>query len=51
MYKGKKITLAERQHAAVAHLGERLTTSQEGAFDATLPLYITDEIQTDGISA
>jgi len=51
MYKGKKTTLAERQHAAVAHLGERLTTSQEGAFDATLPLYITDEIQTDGISA
>jgi hypothetical protein len=38
MYKGKKITLAERQHAAVAHLGEQLTTSQEGAFDATLPL-------------
>jgi len=25
-------------HAAVAHLGEQLTTSQEGAFDATLPL-------------
>ena len=38
MYKGKKITLAERQQAAVAHLGEQLTTSQEGAFDATLPL-------------
>ena len=26
------------KHAAVAHLGEQLTTSQEGAFDATLPL-------------
>jgi hypothetical protein len=25
-------------NAAVAHLGEQLTTSQEGAFDATLPL-------------
>jgi hypothetical protein len=25
-------------YAAVAHLGEQLTTSQEGAFDATLPL-------------
>ena len=39
MYKGEKITLAERQiNAAVAHTGERLTTSQEGAFDSTLPL-------------
>lgn len=39
MYKGKKITLAERQiNAAVAHTGEQLTTSQEGAFDSTLPL-------------
>lgn len=27
------------KHAAVAHLGEQLTTSQEGAFDSTLPLY------------
>lgn len=39
MYKGEKISLAERrENAAVAHLGEQLTTSQEGAFDATLPL-------------
>ena len=39
MYKGEKITLAERQiNAAVAHTGEQLTTSQEGAFDSTLPL-------------
>ena len=39
MYKGKKVSLQERkQDAAVAHKGERLTTSQEGAFDSTLPL-------------
>ena len=40
MYKGKKVSLQERKekHAAVAHLGERDTTSNEGAFDATLPL-------------
>lgn len=28
----------KKQHAAVAHKGEHLTTSQEGAFDSTLPL-------------
>lgn len=39
MYKGKKVTLQERkQNAAIAHLGEHLTSSQEGAFDATVPL-------------
>jgi hypothetical protein len=38
MYKGEKITLAERQHAAVAHTGEQLASSQEGAFDSTMPL-------------
>ena len=39
MYKGKKVSLQQRkQDAAVAHKGERLTTSQEGAFDSTLPL-------------
>ena len=38
MYKGKKVSLSERKNAAVAHSGERLTTSQEGAFDATVPL-------------
>ena len=27
-----------KKHAAVAHRGERLTSSQEGAFDSTLPL-------------
>lgn len=39
MYRGEKITLAERQqHAAIAHSGERRATSPEGAFDATVPL-------------
>lgn len=40
MYKGERITLAERQqpHAAVAHRGERRDTNPEGAFDSTLPL-------------
>lgn len=39
MYKGKKVSLQERKkNAAVAHSGEHLTSSQEGAFDATLPL-------------
>ena len=39
MYKGKKVSLQERkQNAAIAHLGERLASSQEGAFDATMPL-------------
>ena len=40
MYKGQKITQAERHNkqAAVAHSGERRTTSPEGAFDATVPL-------------
>jgi len=30
------------KNAAVAHLGERLATSQEGAFDATVPLQLTE---------
>jgi hypothetical protein len=43
MYKGKKVSLADRkQNAAVAHLGERLASSQEGAFDATVPLQLTE---------
>lgn len=35
----KSLSKPYPKHAAVAHLGEQLTTSQEGAFDATLPLY------------
>ena len=47
MYKGEKITLAERQiNAAVAHTGEQLTTSQEGAFDSTLPLNSRSNIES-----
>lgn len=39
MYKGEKITLAERRkNAAVAHTGERPDTNREGAFDSTSPL-------------
>lgn len=39
MYKGEKITLAERQQtAAVPHKGEGQATSLDGAFDSTLPL-------------
>jgi hypothetical protein len=44
MYKGKRVSLQDRKNAAVAHLGEQLTSSQEGAFDATLPLN-TGELQ------
>lgn len=45
MYKGKKVSLQERKakHAAVAHTGEQLASSQTGAFDSTLPLNNTDE--------
>lgn len=39
MYKGEKITLAERRkNAAVAHKGERRDSNPEGAFDSTSPL-------------
>lgn len=38
MYKGQKVTLNDRKHAAIAHLGEHLASSQKGAFDATVPL-------------
>lgn len=40
MYKGEKVSLQERKakHAAVAHTGEHLASSQKGAFDSTLPL-------------
>lgn len=39
MYKGEKITLAERRkQAAVAHKGERRDSNPEGAFDSTSPL-------------
>ena len=41
MYKGEKVSLQQRkQQAAIAHLGERLTSSQEGAFETTVPLQI-----------
>ena len=42
MYRGKKVSLQERKQAAVAHSGEHLTSSQEGAFDATVPLNISE---------
>jgi len=44
MYKGKKITQAERHkpHAAIAHSGERPASSRDGAFDATVPLNVTE---------
>lgn len=44
MYKGQKIIQAERhnKHAAVAHSGEQPATSREGAFDATVPLNISE---------
>ena len=40
MYRGEKVSLQERKakHAAVAHTGEHLASSQKGAFDSTLPL-------------
>ena len=39
MYKGEKITLAERRkQAAVAHKGECQDTNQEGTFDSIPPL-------------
>ena len=42
MYKGEKITLAERQqHAAVPHKGEGQATGLDGAFDSTMPLKTT----------
>lgn len=44
MYRGEKITIAERQqYAAVAHTGERRATSPEGAFDSTAPLKSTEK--------
>jgi hypothetical protein len=47
MYKGQKITQAERHKpAAVPHLGEGLTSSQKGAFDATVPLNNISEYVT-----
>ena len=42
MYRGKRVSLQERKQAAVAHSGEHLTSSQEGAFDATVPLNISE---------
>ena len=42
MYKGEKITLAERQqHAAVHHKGDGQATGLDGAFDSTMPLKTT----------
>jgi hypothetical protein len=45
MYRGEKVSLQERKakHAAVAHKGEHLASSQKGAFDSTLPLNETAE--------
>lgn len=47
MYRGEKVSLQERKakHAAVAHTGEHLASSQKGAFDSTLPLNETAEKQ------
>jgi len=44
MYRGKNITQAERHkpHAAIAHSGEQPASSREGAFDATVPLNVTE---------
>lgn len=41
----KSLSKPYPKHAAIAHLGERSTTSTEGAFDATVPLYITGQKQ------
>ena len=50
MYKGEKVTILERkQHAVVAHSGERQDTILEGAFDATIPLDKTEREQKHGI--
>jgi hypothetical protein len=38
MYKGEKISIAERQHAALAHKGEQPAIQPVGAFDSTMPL-------------
>ena len=41
MYNGEKISLQKRkQQAAISHSGERLASSQEGAFETTVPLQI-----------
>lgn len=46
MYKGEKITLAERRkQAAVAHKGERRDSNPEGAFDSTSPLNLQGKIR------
>lgn len=45
MYKGEKVSILERKHAVVAHLGERQDTILEGAFDATIPLNKTGNEQ------
>jgi len=41
----KSLSKPYPKHAAIAHLGERSTTSTEGAFDATVPLNITGKNQ------
>lgn len=46
MYKGKKVSLAERQHAALPHKGEGQSFQTEGAFDSTVPLNETMAIVT-----
>lgn len=42
MYKGEKVSILDRKHAVVAHLGERQDSILEGAFDATIPLDKTE---------
>jgi len=42
----KSLSKPYPKNAAVAHLGEHLATSQEGAFDATLPLKTSQDAQT-----
>jgi len=41
MYKGQKISIAERQNAALAHKGEQPAIQPVGAFDSTMPLNVT----------
>ena len=36
--------IKRRSQAALAHTGEHLATSQEGAFDSTMPLILIDKL-------
>lgn len=42
MYKGKKITLAERKYAQLPHTGEEAAIQLSGAFDSTTALKISE---------